>query len=373
MRKTALLSLLVAASASAYAQPTITSLYQGDGSSNIALSDDESSIVIAQIDNFGASSNDLISVPVGGGSPSVLASAADINAVVGLTDANISPGLVSIDTLPGGGYIIWDEGFRQGSEQFISVSADGSSIVLELAEADIDGGVAGGFESVAVDANGTIFAHNEFPATGGNAGLFIYPAPYSSSTEIIIDDATITGAIYPAGTDFEPAVGGLVAYNPDANTTIIYWAEENNDGEGIYSATFDANNYAAAPTYAVEVTEAEITAFTGETEIDLRALAVDENGVLYTYTDNSGDAAPNAQLVSIDISGASPVFTTIATEAELLAVTNATGTAGDGISNNGIQIASDGTIYFSQFSGDDDLLSIVPATQTNVQDWTLYN
>lgn len=126
------------------------------------------------------------------------------------------------------------------------------------------------------------------------------------------------------------------------------------------------------PHIEIEVTAAQIAAFTGQSEkVDLAALGIDTQGRLYTYTANkrSGvDAAIGTQedapaLVRIDVSGGAPVFTTIATYQQLKAACD----LGDGAPENAmyfnaIEVANGtaGNIYVSQTRGTDDIIAISP-------------
>ena len=124
-------------------------------------------------------------------------------------------------------------------------------------------------------------------------------------------------------------------------------------------------NYATAPTIAQVLTEAQISTGTGTTlsNIDARALGVDSLGRLYFYTTEAADAT--GRLVRVDLAG--PTFTTIATQAELLAVMNAgDASPATAVQNSGLIVLSDNRIVMSTFSGTDDILLVTPGTPSTI-------
>lgn len=125
------------------------------------------------------------------------------------------------------------------------------------------------------------------------------------------------------------------------------------------------------PNIKIEVTAAQIQAFTNQTEkVDLAALGIDSAGRLYTYTANKRSGLDGAvsqsndpELVRIDVSGGAPVFTTIASYLQLQAIFN----LGDGAPENAMYFnaieVGPGTIpiiYVSQTRGTDDVVAINP-------------
>ena len=122
--------------------------------------------------------------------------------------------------------------------------------------------------------------------------------------------------------------------------------------------TFDAR---------VVLTRDQIRAFTGQSTASLQTLAVGADGRLYIYS-RTGAADPNAKLLAVDVSGPSPSFTTIATEADLLPFMDS---VGPHVFNLNVDAA--GVVYFQEYvlTGQiDDILRIVPGvtpTVTNVR------
>lgn len=136
---------------------------------------------------------------------------------------------------------------------------------------------------------------------------------------------------------------------------------------GLASAQIDYSN----PHIEIEVTAAQIAAFTGQTEkVDLAALGMDSIGRLYTYTANkrTGTDGPVSQsndpeLVRIDVSGGVPVFTTIANYQQLKGTCDlADATPENAMYFNAIEVGP-GTlpiIFATQTRGTDDILVINP-------------
>jgi hypothetical protein len=103
-------------------------------------------------------------------------------------------------------------------------------------------------------------------------------------------------------------------------------------------------------TVDVAVTNAELDAATSTT-VSLRGMGIRPNGNLVVW-DADGDSSAEG-LLNIDVSGAIPAITTLVAGADLLAV------ADDDIQANAIRVASDETIYVSEFGGTDEIIKIV--------------
>ncbi len=116
-------------------------------------------------------------------------------------------------------------------------------------------------------------------------------------------------------------------------------------------------------TASVALTNAQICAHTGQSSASFITVGTGPDGRVYLYTAN-GVSDANAKLVSVDLSGSTPVFTTIATQAQILPFLDA---PGPHVYN--LNIDNSGVVYLQEFvlTGQiDDVLRIVPGSPPTV-------
>ncbi len=352
---------------------TITRIHGQNGLSSAHLNEAEDTLVVTQLSVFGAPSNDMILIPTTGGSITTLVTEADVKSVTGAGSVHM---LSDVLLNSSNNYLVWDESFNGGSDQFLEINSSSATVRIVIDTTALDGGGGGGVNSMAIDAVDTIFAWNEFPATGGSTNKkLIYFENNGAGPRHEITKATLASAmsnILGGSQSYDVPLFGFTARST-ASESVLYSVDETSNN--IVSFTFplvtvltnnvDYNN----PVIGVAVTRAQIAAFTGQTTVRFHPIGIDNNGLLYIYTQNNV-SDPNAQLISIDVSGASPVFTTIATEAEIVAQL-------DDPPTNIFEVLVDdnGVIYLFEFTFPnvgkfDEILRIVPgspATITNIR------
>jgi len=135
---------------------------------------------------------------------------------------------------------------------------------------------------------------------------------------------------------------------------------------GIAGAAIDYSVFEAR----VVVRRDEIRAFTGQVTVSLQTLAVGGDGKLYIYS-RTGAADSGARLLSVDVSGPSPAFTTLASEADLLPHMDS---VGPHVFN--LNVDDSGIVYFQEYvlTGQiDDILRIAPGTPPTVTNLRVIN
>ena len=201
---------------------TLNSVITNEGLTTFDFINSGNDFAVGQINNFGSFSNDFVSYPKTGGSSTVIANQTTVTGASGAPEA----GIVAFGVLSNGDYITWDESFREGSDSFLSITSAGAvSVAAAAADFNPSAGASGAVEDVRTDSTDNTFAWQEF---GSDNGLFVFPAPFSSSTAVYIDEADIESTL-SLGSDVESATGGLAVYEPDASTRRLYLACENND------------------------------------------------------------------------------------------------------------------------------------------------
>lgn len=367
------------------AAPTIEVLRIEGGVSTVVLNNAENALLIGQITAFGATSRDFSRLPLTGPAFPVTGTGADVVIAADSAIASASgagqAGIVSVVETSTGDFIVYDEAFRGGSDKVLRVTPTGTvTVEIDIDEVDPNG-AAPGIEATAIASNDAYFAWNQFPATGGVRGLFIFPAPYSPGTRVAItreDVAAGVNAVVPdtatSGDGVRLPIGGMAIHEYPAPSTDIIVALSDINNNAIHGMTFDRNDLTAAPTYSVLIGRAQLQAFTGQAELDdvrQRTIAFDAEGNLYLYS-GQGRADENAKLVKADVltDVGNPTFQTIATQAELIAGSDA---GYNDLQVNSIQVDGDGVIYMGLYGGSPAgrIIKVTPGT-TNVRDWNLY-
>lgn len=106
----------------------------------------------------------------------------------------------------------------------------------------------------------------------------------------------------------------------------------------------------ANATVDLAVSQAELDAANGPAGISIRGMGILPSGNLIIW-DN--DNAAGAGLLEIDVSGVSPVITTLVDHADVVAVTT-----DPSVSPNAIRATSDGTVFISEFTTTDSIVRI---------------
>lgn len=204
------------------APATITPIRTQDGIGTIRLSMDESALYITEIMNFGATGNQLTTLPLTGGAESVLISAANVTAISGAAGASFGPMDVDVD----GDLVFFDELSFGGSDGLFRFP-EGGPLGAILGAGDFPAGP--GVNAVAVDDLGNIFMWDEFGA-GFLDSVLILGADGTTFHRIPqADIATATGL-----SNFE--LKTLHAHTVSPTSVIVYGSDDESDG--VISFTF---------------------------------------------------------------------------------------------------------------------------------------
>ncbi len=149
--------------------PTVTNLRRVIGVSGVTLSHDETELIIAQSNNYLASSNDLVTRSVNGGADVVLSSDGAISAVTGASEAGLRTRLVKLSN---GNYAVWDESIFDGSDQILEITPSGTVSVL-VATGDVNPGIGANVLSFVGDDEDTLYLWSQV-ASPADVGLILF-------------------------------------------------------------------------------------------------------------------------------------------------------------------------------------------------------
>ncbi len=221
-----------------------------NGISKAFPSVDGQHIYICQLTSFGAPEDNLVRIPLDGGSDEVVADYAQVGDATGIYSLGFAVGV----QVPNNDLIVWDEAFRTGSDQILRVSGFGESatVSVEIGREDFGDGVSsGGVEDIAVAPDGTLFVFNRYPDPlpgqtinfADYRGIYVFPpktdGSYGTDARFFVNEAALNAATGLTGARRAPA-GGFAVWSSSPNQVTLYHSDY--DASAIIAVTWEGDS-----------------------------------------------------------------------------------------------------------------------------------
>lgn len=206
--------------------PVASRVVQEEGNNGMALLP-SGNLALSLIQNFGGAGNNVGVVDVTAMTYTTKVTQADIIAVTGGAAANVpllawNPATSAV--------LVWDEAAFGGSDSLLSIAnLEGTPVITEVTPSNWDNG---GLSSMTVDADGNIYAFNEFDADAGEVGINVW----NGTTMAVVPRADITAAAGPGNFDTN-APGGIAVRRPNSTQAELFLADTFGSS-GIVKITF---------------------------------------------------------------------------------------------------------------------------------------